>query len=104
MVVALRQRFESIRRSELDRLASTLPVETRERVDDITRLLVEKLLSTPTEQLKSAHDPETIGAYSEALTRLFNLEPKSTQDTQDEVDPAERRDRRVEPFVRAGKR
>jgi glutamyl-tRNA reductase len=104
MVVALRQRFESIRRSELDRLASTLPVETRERVDDITRLLVEKLLLTPTEQLKSAHDPETIGAYSEALTRLFNLEPKSPQENQDEVDRPERRDRRIEPFVRGGKR
>ena len=50
-VVALRQRFESIRKAELERLASALPPDTRGRVDDITRLIVEKLLLTPTEQL-----------------------------------------------------
>ena len=56
-VVALRQRFENIRRAELDRLASTLPADARGRVDDITRLIVEKLLLTPTEQLKSVQRP-----------------------------------------------
>jgi len=43
IVVALRQRFESIRQAELDRLAAGLPKEARDRVDDITRLMVEKL-------------------------------------------------------------
>ena len=55
-VVALRQRFETIRRAELERLEpklSGLPPEARSRVDEITRLIVEKLLLTPTEQLKS---------------------------------------------------
>src|SRR5262249_53950365 len=55
-LVALRQRFESIRRSELERLdfkLSALPPEARLRVDEITHLIVEKLLLTPTEQLKS---------------------------------------------------
>jgi glutamyl-tRNA reductase len=77
-VVALRQRFESIRRSELDRLLkpSALPPEASARIDEITRLIVEKLLLTPTEQLKSTADPETIGAYSEALTKLFDLGPR----------------------------
>lgn len=107
-VVALRQRFESIRRSELDRLASSLPPESRGRVDDITRLIVEKLLLTPTEQLKAVSDPETVGTYSEALTRLFGLDQK--QPGADTASPSgderrERRsDRRVEPFVRPGKR
>ena len=54
-------------------IAANLPPEMRERVDDITRLVVEKLLLTPTEQLKSLSDAETVGAYSEALTRLFGL-------------------------------
>jgi len=108
-VVALRQRFESIRRSELDRLASTLPADARGRVDDITRLIVEKLLLTPTEQLKSVNDPETVGTYSEALTRLFGLDQKpAATDTSDEQNgerrERERGDRRVEPFVRPGKR
>jgi glutamyl-tRNA reductase len=76
-VVALRQRFESIRRSELDRLQSKLsglPPDARERVEDITRLLVEKLLITPTEQLKATPDPERVRAYTDALTRLFALD------------------------------
>ncbi len=75
-VVALRQRFESIRRAELDRLdfkLSALPPDARSRVDEVTRLIVEKLLHTPTEQLKTLGDPETVGTYSEALTRLFGL-------------------------------
>jgi glutamyl-tRNA reductase len=88
-VVALRERFETIRRSELERLdfkLSSLPPEARARVDEITHLIVEKLLLTPTEQLKSLSDAETVGAYSEALTRLFGL--------------AEDERRRVEPFTR----
>jgi glutamyl-tRNA reductase len=74
-VVALRQRFETIRRAELERLlkASALPPDARARVDEITRLIVEKLLLTPTEQLKAVGDADTVGAYSEALTKLFGL-------------------------------
>lgn len=104
-VVALRQRFENIRRSELERLASSLPPDARGRVDDITRLLVEKLLLTPTEQLKSANDPDTISTYTEALTRLFGLDRQadSAPETPASVETP-RRERRVEPFVRPGQR
>jgi hypothetical protein len=65
-------------------------------------LIVEKLLLTPTEQLKSVSDADTVGAYSEALTRLFGLS--------DQDDPAgdagrhARGDNRVEPFARPGQR
>src|SRR5207244_4683210 len=77
-IVALRQHCENIRRAELERLDHKLaglaqPDEARARVDEITRLIVEKLLLAPTEQLKAVGDAETIGAYSEALTRLFRL-------------------------------
>jgi glutamyl-tRNA reductase len=75
-VVALRQRFEAIRRAELERLEfkmASLPPEGRARVDEITRLIVEKLLLMPTEQLKAVGDADTVGAYAEALTRLFGL-------------------------------
>jgi glutamyl-tRNA reductase len=89
-VVALRQKFEAIRRAELERLdfkLSALPPDARARVDEITHLIVEKLLLTPTEQLKALTDADTVGAYSEALTRLFGL---SEQDER----------RNVEPFTR----
>ena len=88
-VVALRERFEAIRRAELERLdfkLSTLPPEARARVDEITHLIIEKLLLTPTEQLKSLTDAETVSTYTEALTRLFAL-------YEDER-------RKVEPFSR----
>ncbi len=96
-VVALRNRFETIRRSELDRLdfkLSALPPEARARVDEVTRLIVEKLLLTPTEQLKALADAETIGAYSEALTRLFRLQDEEDGGRGSEL-PS-----RVEPFAR----
>ena len=96
-VVALRQRFETIRRAELDRLdfkLSTLPPEARARVDEITHLIVEKLLLTPTEQLKSLTDADTVGAYAEALTRLFALGDDEREQAR------ERGDRKVEPFTR----
>lgn len=75
-VVALRQRFDDIRRAELKRLEpklAKLPPEARARIDEITRLIVEKLLLTPTEQLKRISEPERVAAYSDALNRLFSL-------------------------------
>ena len=75
-VVALRRQFETIRQSELARLEpklSSLPPASRERIEEVTRLLVEKLLLVPTEQLKSATDQETVAVYADALNRLFKL-------------------------------
>ena len=97
-VVALRQRFEAIRRAELERLEfklSALPPDARARVDEITHLIVEKLLLTPTEQLKSLGDAETVGAYAEALTRLFGL---AQQQADEEAGPDAHERGRVEPF------
>src|SRR5262249_3756296 len=73
-VVALRQRFEAIRQSELRRLEpklAGLPPEARARVDEITHLIVEKLLLTPTEQLKAVTDEAMVVTYADALNRLF---------------------------------
>ena len=99
-VVALRAKFEAIRLAELERLdfkLSSLPPEARARVDEITHLIVEKLLLTPTEQLKALGNSETVGAYAEALTRLFALaEPTADQGSGER--PASRG--RVEPFKR----
>ena len=41
--------------------------------DLITRLLVEKLLLSPTERLKSLEDETMLAVYSEAINRLFSL-------------------------------
>jgi glutamyl-tRNA reductase len=88
-VVALRQRFDAIRRSELQRLDGKfagLPPEARAKADEVTRLIVEKLLLDPTEQLKALPDEETQVAYTEALNRLFRLRP--TESSTDVTDPS----------------
>jgi glutamyl-tRNA reductase len=77
-VIALRQRFEAIRQAELQRLEpklASLPPEARARVDEVTHLIVEKLLLTPTERLKGADDEAQAVAYADALNRLFSLTP-----------------------------
>jgi len=93
---------------------SALTPDARARVDEITRLIVEKLLLTPTEQLKSLGDAETVGAYSEALTRLFGLAQQQAEKEMDEgaeseptsgrPERAERVEGRVEPFARSKRR
>jgi glutamyl-tRNA reductase len=82
-VVALRRRFEAIRRSELDRLGaklSGLSPSDRDRVEEVTRLIIEKLLVEPTEQLKALPDEETQAAYTEAVNRLFGLRDEADID------------------------
>ena len=47
--------------------------DARAQVDDVTRLIVEKLLLTPTEQLKATEDEAVAIASADALNRLFRL-------------------------------
>jgi glutamyl-tRNA reductase len=97
-VVALRQRFDAIRRAELQRLdpkLGSLPPDARAKVDEVTRLIIEKLLLDPTEQLKALPDEETQVAYTEAVNRLFRLrpdeEPSEVPDTPNRSRPPDRR-------------
>ena len=85
-VIALRRRFEQTRQSELKRLAPKLvglSPEAKSRVEEITRLLVEKLLSTPTEQLKSASDEQEIASDTDTLARLFKLTNQTPEEARD---------------------
>ena len=78
-VIALRRQFEAVRRAEIERLEpklSRFSPEARARVEEITRVLVQKLLLTPTERLKSAGDAATAARDAEAVTRLFDLDEK----------------------------
>ena len=99
-VVALRERFDAIRRAELQRFdpkLAALPPDARGLFDQLTRLLVEKLLLEPTEQLKALPDEETQVAYTEAVNRLFRLRDQARQadeaDRTADATPAERRSR-----------
>ena len=75
-VVALRRRFESVRQAELERLEpklTGLSPEARVQVEEVTRLVVQKLLLTPTERLKSVSDEATAAQFAEIITQLFGL-------------------------------
>ena len=76
-VVALRRHFERTRQQELERLApklAPLSPAAKARVEEVTRLLVEKLLSSPTEQLKAAPDEDAVAADADTISRLFGLD------------------------------
>jgi glutamyl-tRNA reductase len=103
-IVGLRQRFEGIRQSELKRLEpklAGLPPDARARIDEITRLLIEKLLLTPTEQLKTAGDDGLALTYAEALNRLFALAP---EEAPAEAESPNSSERRTEPIMRGARR
>ncbi len=105
-VVALRQRFDAIRRAELERLMprlNGLPPEVRDRVDEVTRLIVEKLLITPTEQLKSTPDPERVRTYADALTRVFALDAEDGPRGPSEVEDGPEHDRGAARDTESGK-
>jgi glutamyl-tRNA reductase len=89
-VVALRHHFESVRQSELRRLEpklSNLAPSERGKVEEVTRLIVEKLLLLPTEQLKSIADPQKVVIYADAVNRLFGLTPADGGDTRRAPEP-----------------
>lgn len=93
-VVALRERFDAIRRAELQRLdgkLSGLPPDTRALFEQMTRILVEKLLLEPTEQLKALPDEEIQVAYTEAVNRLFRLRAEEAPADATAITPSERR-------------
>ena len=99
-IVALRQRFENIRQAELRRLEPKLgglTPEARAKVEEVTRLLVEKLLLTPTERLKTVGDETLVVARAEALHRLFDLTPEGRNDDDTPAD-------RDEPIVPGARR
>jgi glutamyl-tRNA reductase len=92
-IVALRQKFETTRRAELQRLEhklAGLSPESRSRVDEVTRLIIEKLLLEPTEQLKALPDEETQIAYTEAVNRLFRLRTDDEGTSLDRLGPPDR--------------
>jgi glutamyl-tRNA reductase len=75
-IKSLRKHFYAVRDSELLRLEgklASLSPESRELIERCTRLMLEKLLLEPTEQLKGLPDQETLAAHIDVLNRLFRL-------------------------------
>ena len=81
-ITALRQRFEEVRRQEIEkslgRGLKDLSPEQRAAVDDLTSAMINKLLHVPISQLKRgfAEEDGDAALYIAALKRLFELEGK----------------------------
>jgi glutamyl-tRNA reductase len=91
-IKSLRRHFYAVRDSELLRLEGKLAglsPESREIVERSTRLMLEKLLLEPTEQLKALPDQETLAAHIDVLNRLFRLSEHDS-DAAESSNPAAR--------------
>ena len=81
-ITALRQRFEDIRRKELEKsfggTLKTLSEAQRAALEDMTTAMINKLLHAPISQLKrnSGDEDEDSAFYVAALKKLFDLEEK----------------------------
>jgi glutamyl-tRNA reductase len=81
-ITALRQRFEDIRRKELDKSLAgnlkNLSEAQRATLEDMTTAMINKLLHAPISQLKrnSGDEDEDSTLYVAALKKLFDLEEK----------------------------
>jgi glutamyl-tRNA reductase len=81
-ITALRDRFEEIRRREIEKSLSgglkDLSDQQRAALDDLTTAMVNKLLHGPISQLKknTGEGGDDVALYAAALKRLFDLEEK----------------------------
>jgi glutamyl-tRNA reductase len=81
-VVALRAMADAVVQSELVRLAGRLPdLDTRSRAEfeQTVARVVDKLLHAPTVRVKQLAEEPGGQAYADALTRLFDLDPKAVE-------------------------
>jgi glutamyl-tRNA reductase len=76
-ITSLREKAERIRQSELDKVAGQwngLSDQDRERIDRLTRSIVNTLLHEPTVRLKDAVDDGDAVEHVESVRHLFGLE------------------------------
>jgi glutamyl-tRNA reductase len=84
---ALRARAEEIRRSELERALSGLPLDPRAQtaVEALTRGIVNKLLHAPLSRLREELEGEAGLAHLEAARSLFGLDDEGQGGDSDEA-------------------
>ena len=81
-ITALRQRFDDIRRGEIDKslggVLKSLSPEQRTALEDMTTAMINKLLHAPIAQLnhRGDDDDDEAALYITALKKLFDLEGK----------------------------
>jgi glutamyl-tRNA reductase len=88
-IVALRSRFDEIRRAELEKTISgwkDLPPDAEKRLEALTLAMMNKLLHAPTSVLKQAGQGGRVDLYVDALRQLFELEALQRDDEELELE------------------
>ncbi|HQB39933.1 MAG TPA: glutamyl-tRNA reductase, partial [Deltaproteobacteria bacterium] len=83
-IVALRRRFEEIRQAELDRNSASwkgLSPEDEQRLDLLTRSIINKLLHPAMAVLKQSGQGGRTDLYVDALRQLFDLQEAEADDS-----------------------
>jgi glutamyl-tRNA reductase len=76
-IVALRTKFDEVRRAELDKTLANwkdLPPDGQKRLEALTNAIMNKLLHSPTSLLKKAGQGGRSDLYVDALRSLFDLQ------------------------------
>ena len=76
-IVALRTKFDEVRRAELDKTLATwkdLPPDGQKRLEALTNAIMNKLLHSPTSLLKKSGQGGRSDLYVDALRSLFDLQ------------------------------
>jgi glutamyl-tRNA reductase len=87
-IVALRNRFDELRRAELERTLAgwkDAPPDAKKRLEALTSAFMNKLLHQPTVVLKKAGQGNRTDLYLDALRALFDLELEGA-DTDDSLE------------------
>ncbi len=90
-IVALRERFRAVARKELERTMpklTGLPDEQKRVLEAMCDAMVNKLLHTPTTELKKANDEPDGPAMIDATRRLFSLDETPEKTNPESVAPA----------------
>jgi len=75
-VVSLRERFEAVRRSEIQRVRGRLGIlspDQENAIDSLSHDLIERLLQAPMSMLKNASLGKQPVSLVETVRRIFNL-------------------------------
>jgi glutamyl-tRNA reductase len=75
----LKQALEQIRKEELARNLKSATTQEADKLDELSRSLMQKILKYPVLQLKAACKRGDSESLSEILHELFNLDKKADQ-------------------------
>jgi glutamyl-tRNA reductase len=91
-IVALRKKFEEIRKKELEKTLSLHPNlsdKEKKSLEALTSAIINKILHTPITLLKQTHEEAVADLYLDALNALFGLPEKSLETFLEKIEEKE---------------